>query len=332
MYRILHVGLGPLGVKIVGDLSSRGLGRVVGAVDVDPRLVGRALSDVVPGVESGARVVGSLEEFSAWGEVDAAVVTTSSDLRQCAGTFKALLARGVSVVSTCEELVWPYLRHPTLAAELDAAAKAGQGRLLGTGVNPGAMMDMIPVFTTAVCKSVRSVEVHRIQDATTRRIPFQKKIGATLDDKAFALGVKEGWLRHVGLGESLHFVANYVGFKIDEWHETIEPVKTDRAMPCGLGTIRPGCAAGVRQVAVGKHRGKALVTMIFQAAIGQSDPQDRVIVDGEPLLDVVFRGGVHGDIATSAMTLNSIGPLLASRPGLHTMATVPLVHFAPRRD
>ena len=332
MLRILHIGLGPLGNKIISDLYGRRLGTVVAAIDVDPRMVGQRISDLIPGVECSARVLPSLNDFTDWKSIDAALVTTSSDLRLCADTFRTLLSKGVPVVSTCEELVWPWLRHPDLSKELDALAKRDGGRLLGTGVNPGAMMDMVPVFATAVCRSVKSVEIHRIQDATTRRIPFQKKIGATLDDKSFAAGITAGWLRHVGLGESLHFVAHYLGLKIDDWHETIEPVKAEKEMTCGLGTIRPGCAAGVRQTAVGKHFGKALVTMIFQAAIGQSDPQDRVIVDGEPRLDVVFRGGVHGDVATSAMALNSVTPLLASNPGLHTMASIPLVHFTPAQD
>lgn len=329
MYRILHVGLGPLGQKIINDVYERGLGRVVAAVDVNPRLAGRRLREVVKGSPDDITVMNSLDDFSGWDRVDAALVTTSSDLRLCADTFKQLLARGMSVVSTCEELVWPWLRHQKLSAELDACAKRGKGRLLGTGVNPGAMMDTVPVFATAVCKSVKTLEIHRIQDATTRRIPFQKKIGATLDKAAFKKGVQEGWLRHVGLGESMHFIAHYMGMKLDKWSETIEPMVAKKTMKCGLGPIKAGNACGVRQVALGKQNGKTLIKMVFQAAIGQKDPMDRVIVNGEPNLDVIFSGGVHGDIATSAMTLNSIAPLLAANPGLHTMASVPLVRWTP---
>jgi len=329
MNRILHIGLGPLGQKIIADLYERKLGRVVAAVDLDPKLAGRELGDVVKGCPDDLTVINRLEDFSAWDQVDAAVVTTSSDLRLCADTFRTLLRHGVTVVSTCEELVWPWLRHEALAKELDEAAKRGKGRLLGTGVNPGAMMDTVPVFATAVCKSVRSLEVHRIQDATTRRIPFQRKIGATLDKAAFKKGIKDGWLRHVGLGESMHFIAYYMGMKLDTWKETIEPVLATKAMKCGLGPIKKGHACGVRQIAVGKQNGKTLIKMVFQASIGQKSPMDRVLVTGEPKLDVIFSGGVHGDIATSAMTLNSIAQLRAASPGLHTMATVPLVRWSP---
>ena len=225
-----------------------------------------------------------------------------------------------------------WLRHPALAEELQQLAVKRGGRVLGTGVNPGFLMDTLPVAATAVCRAVRSIKVWRIQDATPRRIPFQKKIGAGLDDDAFALRIKDGSLRHVGLGESVHFVAHYLGLKIDRWEESIEAVKADRDMPAAIGPIKKGMAAGVRQVAKAWAPGAPrdatpIIQMEFQAAIGQSDPHDRVQIDSDPPIDLILRGGVHGDIATSAISINSIPSLIAAPPGLHTMATIPLVRF-----
>jgi hypothetical protein len=332
MMRVLHVGFGPLGQRVIADLYARRLGQVVAVVDISPEWQGRRLRDAVPGATHDVPVTASLDDAIAGaGKIDAAVVTTSSDLARCAPTFGALLKAGLPVVSTCEELIFPWLRHAQLAQQLDALAKAHGGRLIGTGVNPGAMMDTIPVFVTAVCNKATSVEVHRIQDATTRRLPFQKKIGATLSPQAFAQGVEAGWLRHVGLGESLHFVAHYLGLPFDRWEESIEPVLAQAPTSCGLGPIGAGCALGVRQVATGWRGTEPVIRMVFQAAIGQSDPHDRVIVRGEPALDVVFKGGVHGDIATSAMTLNALQSLMAAPPGLHTSATVPLIRLARPR-
>lgn len=334
MLRILHVGFGPLGQRIVSDLYGRKLGQVVAVVDTSPEFKGRALRDSVPGAPTDVPISASLDDAVKLKDtlgIDAAVVTTSSDLRKCAPTFRTLLKAGLPVVSTCEELIFPWLRHAELAQELDALAKAHGGKILGTGVNPGAMMDTIPVFATTVCNKVHSVEVFRIQDATTRRLPFQKKIGATLSAEQFAKGVSDGWLRHVGLGESLHFVAHYLGLPFDRWEESIEPVIAKGAMTCGLGPIAAGQACGVRQVATGWQGSKAVITMTFQAAIGQVNPHDRVVVHGEPNLDLTFSGGVHGDIATSAMTLNAIQSLLAAPAGLHTSATVPLLRLARPR-
>jgi len=322
--RILHVGLGPLGLRIQSDLLRRKLGVTVAAVDPAPGLVGKSLAQLVDGAPP-VRVVASLDELRDWESYDVALVTTSSDLRRCAPTFEALLARGVSAVSTCEELIYPWLRHRELALRLHECAQQGGAGLLGTGVNPGFLMDALPVFATAVCNDVRSLCVSRIQDATARRVPFQKKIGAGLDRAAFQKGVDEGWLRHVGLGESLHFCAQYLGFALESWSETIEPVIATRALDCKLGPIAVGECAGVRQVAIGMVDGKPRLRYEFQAAIGQADPHDRVLLESDPPIDLVLRGGVHGDVATSAIALNALRAIVAASPGLHTMATVPML-------
>ncbi len=344
MLNLLHVGLGPLGRIMVSDIARRGIASITAAVDIDPALSGKKLSDLVPECGFDCRIFSSISDAakSCPRGFDAALLTTSSDLAICAPSLRELMAikGGLPIVSTCEELLYPWLRHKALADELDALAKHHGARLLGTGVNPGFLMDTLPVAATAVCRSVRSVKVWRIQDATTRRIPFQKKIGAGLDDAAFQSKIRDGSLRHVGLGESIHFVAHYLGMHIDRWEESIEPVKADRDISATNGPIRKGAAAGVRQVAKAwgstnpkpetrnpKPDSPPILEFTFQAAIGQPDPHDRVVIEGEPPIDLTLKGGVHGDIATSAISLNAIPSLIAAPPGLHTMATIPLVRF-----
>ncbi|MDZ4773581.1 MAG: dihydrodipicolinate reductase [Planctomycetota bacterium] len=324
MWKILQVGVGPLGIKIVSDLHERKLGRVVAAVDTSPALAGKKLAEVVPGSPKSVSIAADYDDVD-WSAIDCAIVASSSDLAKCAPTFRTLLAHGATVVSTCEELSWPYLRHKKLSAELDALAKKHGGRLLGTGVNPGFLMDTFPVAATAISKSVERVEVHRYQDASSRRIPFQKKIGVGLDDKQFDAQVKAGTLRHVGLGESLHFIAAQLGLTVTRWEEDIHPVYATKSMKSGLGIVKKGSICGVRQEARGYTGDRITVELKFQASIGLKDPHDRVIVTGTPPIDLVWQGGVQGDIATSAITLNSIRSLKQCAPGLHTMASIPLV-------
>ena len=330
MVSILHVGLGPLGQRIVGDLYRRGLGRVVAAVDSAEHMRGRVVSDIAEGCSDRVPIVSSLDEVDAWSAIDCAVVTTSSDLAACAPTFRALLARGCAVVSTCEELAFPWLRHGSLARELDALAIDTGGKLLGTGVNPGYLMDAFALATTTVCREVRAITVYRIQDATPRRLPFQRKIGVGLSLDEFARRIDDGSLRHVGLGESLHFLAHYLGLALDRWSEDIEPVIADTPLSSGLGPVAAGDARGVRQIARGYNGSALAIELVFHAAIGEPDPHDRVVVDGDPPIDLTWKGGVHGDIATSSIVLNSIRGLRAAAPGLHTMATLPLQGRAPR--
>lgn len=322
MLRILHVGVGPLGHRIVTETVERGMGRIVAAVDPALNLAGVPLAKVCPAVKNDVVISPSIDSVRDWNEIDCVVVTTSSDLRLCEPTFRAALERGKPIVSTCEELIYPWLRHQTLADRLDQLARKTGGRLLGTGVNPGFIMDALPVFASGVCRSVRSVHVERIQDASSRRVPFQKKIGAGLDAEHFDKRVADGSLRHVGLGESLHFLANYLGLKIETWDENIEPVWADRELSCALGPIHKGMAAGVRQVAKGYAHERCVVSLEFQAAIGQADPHDRVLLEGEPSIDLTIKGGVHGDVATSAIVVNSVPRVMEAAPGLHTMATI----------
>ncbi len=235
------------------------------------------------------------------------------------------------MVSTCEELSWPWLRHPVAAATLHELALKHDARLLGTGVNPGFLMDLLPVVATTLCQRVQALRIERIQDASTRRIPFQQKIGAGLSPEAFEERVANGVLRHVGLGESLHAVAHYLGIKLERWEESLEPVLATRTTACELGEIPAGHAAGVHQEARGfDAAGNMPIELIFHAAIGTEQPRDAVHIDGDPSFKIEIPGGVHGDTATSAVVLNSIRPLLAAERGLHTMSSLPTQGCAPR--
>ena len=329
MYRLLHVGLGPLGLRVIADLVARELGEVVAAVDSDRALLGRELAELVPGATHGVRVRSALEEVREWDAIHCAVVTTSSDLELCMDTFRQLLARGCSIVSTCEELSWPWLRHPVLAQELHELAVRSSARVLGTGVNPGFVMDALPVIATTACQSVRSIRIERVQDAGKRRIPFQKKVGVGLDLAEFERRVSAGSLRHVGLGESLHFLAHHLGWRIERWEESIEPVMAERDLPSELGPVRAGSCRGVRQVARAWVAGEPALELVFHAALGEPSPRDAILVRGDPPIELVLAGGLHGDTATSALVLNVIRPLLNAEPGLHTMASIPLQGCVP---
>jgi len=321
---IAHVGLGSLGRGIVAACHERGVGRVVAAVDNDPALAGRKLSELVPGADPGVVVRAGVQEILGRDAIRCAIVTTSSDLELCMDIFRELLRTGISVVSTCEELAWPWLRHPVLAQELHELSVRHRAGIVGAGVNPGFLMDALPIAVSHACHGVRHVRVERVQDAGKRRIPFQEKVGVGLTRAAFEERVAAGSLRHVGLGESLHMLAHHTGLAIDRWEETLEPVLAERETPSGLGPIAPGRARGVHQRARGYQGERPVIELVFHVAAGEQESHDRIRLDADPPLELVFRGGVHGDVATAAIVLNTLPPLLAAEPGLHTMASLPL--------
>lgn len=321
MKSIVYVGLGALGRMIVADLAQRARVNIAAVVDPAPSLAGRRLGEIVPGAPD-IRIVPSLSDVDL-SAVQGAVVTTHSQVDRCMESFRPLLEAGCPITSTCEELVWPGLRHAALATELDALARRAGVAVLGTGVNPGFLMDTVPLMATSVCRRVDSVEVERIQDATTRRIPFQAKIGVAMSHEDFRRRMGERSMGHAGLAESLHFLAGTLGFRIDAWDEDWEAVVARADMDTALGRVAAGQPCGVRQVATGSEDGRQVLRLTFQAAVGQADPRDRVIVHGDPDLDLRFDGGVHGDTATVAIVTNSLRVVLDAPAGLHTMATVP---------
>ena len=102
-----------------------------------------------------------------------------SKFKQAFPQLEPLARQGISVVSSCEELLFPRLNEPKLAAKLDKICKDGGARVIGTGVNPGFVMDVLPICMTGVSRDVRSIKIQRVVNASTRREPLQRgKIGS----------------------------------------------------------------------------------------------------------------------------------------------------------
>ncbi len=234
---------------------------------------------------------------------------------------------GLPIVSTCEELIYPWETSPALAAQIDQAAKKANVAVLGTGVNPGFLMDALPVFLTAVCQQVESIRVSRFQNAAFRRIPFQKKIGAGLDIEQFESLKATGKLRHVGLTESVQLIANTMGWKLTKTEDIITPVIAEKEIKTDAMVIPARYAAGVQQIGRGWIDSKEKITLHFKAAVGEPETYDKVEIQGEPIISSTISGGVNGDVATCAIVLNALNQILRIPPGLQTMADMPPAAF-----
>lgn len=326
--RIVQIGIGPLGRKMTQSIVARPNMEVVAAVDMDAGLIGRDLGELCSLGNLGIQVSHSVK--SALGEVqaDVALLTTVSDLSRILPQIEEVIEQGLPVVTTCEELTYPWVTAPELAARLDERARQKGVAILATGVNPGFMMDTLPVCLTAISQNVEAIKVSRIQDAANRRIPFQRKIGAGLDPLEFEKKKKDGTLRHVGLTESIHMIASRFGWKLDRTEDVITPVFADRTIISNTMTIKPGVVVGVQQIGRAFIGMKEKITLVFRASVGESHPEDTVEIFGEPHIISTVHGGVHGDVATCAVTLNAIPVLLKAEPGLKTMIDLPPVAFS----
>jgi 2,4-diaminopentanoate dehydrogenase len=311
---VIVIGAGPIGEGVARAVAARRGLTLVAVVDVDPNKLGRDVAGVAV-----RRDIPPLTE-----ERRVAVLTTTSSLAAIEPLVHECLARGMPVVSTCEELCWPW-EASEIARRIDEAArKAGVG-VLGTGVNPGFAMDALPLALSAPCAHVRAVRVERIQDASTRRRPFQDKVGVGLAPDAVRAALDARRAGHVGLQESARMVAATLGLVIDAFTEEMRVIVADSAVERAGRRVEAGQVLGVEQRGRATRGDTVVVDLLFRATFGEPLAHDRVVLEGEPRIDMKIEGGLPGDVATCSIVANAIPVVALARPGLLTMADVPLI-------
>ncbi|HEX6162154.1 MAG TPA: hypothetical protein VFZ31_02225 [Vicinamibacterales bacterium] len=323
--RVLMYGLGPIGAAVTRQIVSRKGFQIVGAVDIDRAKIGLDLGDVIGlGRKLKVRVTNDANGAIKSGKPDVAVLCTSSSLKKVMPQIEGVLKKKVAIVSTTEELSYPVGKNRALAKKIDALAKKAKVAVVGTGVNPGFAMDALPITLTGICERVDSIRVDRIQDARSRRLPFQQKIGSGLNTEQFAQKVKDGSVRHVGLAESVTMIADAMGWKLDKVTDEIQPKIADKGVESELIAVDPGYVCGIIQDGIGYSKGKAVITLHMEAYLGAPESYDAVTIEGNPRVTSKVIGGLHGDVATASITVNSIPKILRVTPGLRTMADMPI--------
>ncbi len=322
--RVLSVGLGPIGLEAARlALAGRSL-ELVGAVDLDPEKAGRDLAELLGLDEAtGLRVERDLAAALARARPDVAILCTGSTVPAVLADVERIVRAGAGVVCSCEELLWPALQHPELARRLDAAARSGGSAILGTGVNPGFVLDFLPVVLSGVSRRVERVRGVRILDAAARRLPLQKKVGAGLAVEEFRRLVAAGRLGHVGMRESVALIGHALGFDLDEVTQTVEPVVAERRIETAHLVVEPGRAAGIRNLGFGRSGGETRVELVLEMYVGAPDPRDEIFLEGDPPLHLAIEGGTPGDAATAAILVNSLAGVAAAPPGLKTVLDLP---------
>lgn len=318
--KIAQFGLGPIGLETLKLAASKPWANVVGGIDIDPAKVGKDLGELAGDPRlRGNRVFPSLDELLAHAKPDVIFHTAVSKVKAACPQLEPMVRQGIAVVSSCEELLLPQLREPQLAAHLDALCQQHGGRIVGTGVNPGFVMDVLPVCATGVCRDVHAIHVQRVVNASTRRGPLQRKIGSGWAPEEFERRFQEGTAGHAGLQESLALIAHCLGWPITDLRETGKAVVADHDIRTPHVEVRRGQCCGIHQYAEARHNGKVALTLDIKMYLDAPNPHDAFQIEGEPPLNVRIEGGVAGDAATVASLVNAAPRLLKAAPGLRLM-------------
>lgn len=325
MIKVAQFGLGPIGIESVKLLSTRSWAKIVGGVDIDPNKHGKSLAEL--GVGSGLREQIVFPNFAAlWDRArpDVVIHTAGSKVGAAIEQITPVARAGASVISSCEELLFPYHRARDAAAELDRVCLASGARVVATGVNPGFVMDLLPVCLTGVSRRVESIYGERVVNASTRRMPLQKKIGSGMDPEEFRALFRAGKAGHAGFPESVALIAHAMGWPLDQITETCEPVIADHDITTKFFSVKKGQTCGLHQTARGIVGGHERIVLDLKMYLDAPNPHDAIRVTGEPPLDVTINGGVAGDDATVAALVNAVPKLLTVPPGLKLISELPL--------
>lgn len=319
---VVLVGLGEIGRAIGRAALARPDLRIVAAIDPNPSLVGKKLSEVLGVPAPDATVAADPGTAYAVAKGGVALFATGSRFEEELPALQRAVRAGLSVVSTCEELAWPWLRSEEAADTLDRLAEKQNVAVLGTGVNPGFALDRLPAFLGHATGPVRHVRGLRVVDATSRRAALQRKIGAGLTEDAFHDGAEAGTIGHVGLAESAALCATGLGLAVDEVDEELVPLVAEEDALDAAVPVRKGQVAGLSQTARVFADGREVVRLELTIAVGAEDPRDEVELDADPPVRVVVPGGLAGDAATAAAVVNAASAVTELR-GLVTVLDLP---------
>ena len=333
--KVILYGVGAIGSQIARLLLKKKGLKIVGAIDASPKKIGKDLGEVI-GIEKPLGVIVSKEPERLLSSVniDVAIHATSSFLKDVYPQLIQLIEHRVNVISTCEELSYPYVTDPSLASNLDRLAKKHGVTVLGTGINPGFLMDTLPIALSGVCQEVKRIKVERVIDAAKRRLPFQKKIGAGLTLEEFKQMIEKKRITgHVGLEQSIAMIADALGLELQRIEvEPVKPVLAEKPVESREIRVERGRVAGLMQSAHGLIDGEPFVTLTFKAYIGAEEEYDSIIIEGTPTVNQKIVPCVHGDLATAAVVVNSIPKVINATPGLKTMKDCLLYTSPSPRD
>ncbi len=322
--RVICIGLGPIGIETCKLIVETPQLALAGVVDKDAQKVGKALAQFVPGAKHlGLKVQSDLDYVLRKIKPSIAFLTTSSQFLAVIPDIKTAILAGTDIVSSCEEMAFPWLRHSTEAYALDQFIKEQKGKAVGTGVNPGFVMDFLPSALATVCQRVDSILVRRIVDVSQRRLQLQKKMCVGLNKQEFQQLLSQGKVGHVGLKESLALIANAMGWKLDV-AETIAPLLAKTTMRTPHFKVMPGQVIGIAQTATGSAKGKPKLVLELSMSIGAKKPADEIHIQGVPPVHMTIAPGIQGDLATAACLVHAALRLERSRYGLLTVTDLSL--------
>ena len=324
-------GFGAMGKGIVSALLTKKGVEITGVCDINPAIVGKGIKEVlgVTSAQADVKIVPTIEEAVKPGSCDICILATDSFIKKSFPKMETLLKLGVNVITSAEEMAYPKAQEPELAEKLDKLAKENGVSILGTGINPGLVMDLLAICLSGAMTDVTKVECKRVNSLSPfgETVMEEQGVGISVDE--FNKHVAEGTMAgHVGFAESIGMIADGIGLEIDGFKQQMKPIVTtiDRKSPHGFAAA--GNLAGVNMTGQGTKNGAVVIDMIHPQQI---EPEmegthtgDYIILSGNPPISMQIKPEIDGGVGTIGMCVNCIPQVINAEPGLITMLDIPV--------
>ncbi|MCF7925246.1 MAG: NADP-binding protein [Candidatus Izimaplasma sp.] len=330
--KIVLWGFGAMGRGMAEMLLEKDGVEITGVCDLYPDFVKTSMFDhleVSNSEHPDVIITDDIDSLLDKNRCDLVLLATDSFTKKAFLKMEKILNAGINCISTAEEMAYPKAQEPELADKLDRIAKANGVTLLGTGINPGFIMDLLVVALSGTMKRVDHIEAERVNSLS----PFgpavmeEQGVGITVD--TFNQGVKDNTLAgHVGFAESVMMIADALGVKLDGFKQQMKPIITNVDRKSKYGEALKGNVAGVNMTGQGLVNGNIFIDMKHPQQI---EPEcegtktgDYIRIKGVPEINMAITPEIDGGIGTIAMCVNMIPHVLNARPGLKTMIDLPV--------
>ncbi|MDX1779749.1 MAG: 2,4-diaminopentanoate dehydrogenase [Thalassovita sp.] len=328
--RVMILGTGRMGSGIAGLVLEKPGLELAGAIGRRKDRAGMDLGRAI-GLDRdlGLALEGDLDAAIDRVQPDVAIQATCSRLVEARGEILALLGRGIPVISIAEEMAHPASAAPGIAAEIDDLARRRGVAVVGTGINPGFVLDLLIIAMSGVCSEIESINARRVNDLSPYGRTVLSAQGVGLTPEAFEASVAEGRVvGHIGFVQSIHMIAEAVGWQIERIEETRRPIIAQRHCETPVMSVSPGQVAGCLHSARAFRGGKPVIELVHPQQIRPDlhgvETGDEIIINGTPPVHLTGRPEIPGGQGTTALAVNMIPRVLSAPPGLHTMADLPV--------
>jgi 4-hydroxy-tetrahydrodipicolinate reductase len=331
MIKVAVWGTGMMGQGLLGFLLDRpNDAELVGAIVTNPAKEGKTVGELLGRPCDVSMTTDSAAVLAL--KPDVVCVCTQSNLAEVSGQVEAAVRAGSNVLCIAEKLSYPWASDSAWADRFEELAMEHDVSILGTGINPGFILDALIVAWSSICLRIDRIEAQRVNDLSPfgPTVMASQGVGTTLEE--FERGVADGTIvGHIGFPESINLIADAIGWCIDEVEEIREPIITSVPRETPHVKVAPGDVCGCRHIGRGYSEGELKIELVHPQQIHPGlegiETGDYIRIVGDPEVNMANQPEIPGGKGTYASTGNYI-PLIVDAPaGILTVTDLPIPRY-----